>query len=383
MNEAGAQTSAKTDGSPAKPAGPQGQVVLVMQGGGALGAYQGGVYQALHEAGIEPDWVIGTSIGAVNGAIIAFNAIEHRLERLRTFWERVERDPPPGLDLLPPQLGRMSANLMAWFGGVPGFFAPNPALALGIERAAIYSTSPLKATLADLMDFDLDAAKHPRFTLGLVNVASGEFRYFDSRRDAIKFEHVLAATALPPSFPAIRIDGDLYWDGGIYSNTPIEAVFDDNPRRDSVIFAVQLWHDRGPIPDSVLQVLSREKDITFASRTKSHIVRQAQIHKLRHIVRELVRNLPKEKRETPEMKVLAGYGCTTNMHLIEINAPILKDDGFSRDFDFSRATLEMRWQAGYADTHREIERRPWEKAVNPIGGIAVHASDGKPVPPGT
>lgn len=362
-----------------------GQVVLVMQGGGALGSYQGGVYQALHEAGIEPDWVIGTSIGAINGAMIAFNKVEHRLERLRTFWSRVERDPPPGWTLLPPQLSRVSSNMAAWFGGVPGFFSPNIAFALGpqapvgVERAAIYSIDPLRETLADLMDFALNTSERPRFTLGLVGVTSGEFRYFDTRDEAITFDHVLAATALPPSFPAVRINGELYWDGGIYSNTPIEAVFDDNPRRDSVIFSVQLWHDRGPVPESIIEVLNREKDITLASRTKTHVLRQAQIHQLRHIVRELVRKLPQERRDTPEVKEFAAYGCTTNMHLIEINAPNLEGDGFSRDFDFSRDTIETRWQAGYVDTRREIERQPWEKRVGPIGGVLLHASNERPM----
>jgi len=383
MSERDEQPSAAAPGARPLP----GQVVLVMQGGGALGAYQGGVYQALHEAGIEPDWVIGTSIGAVNGAIIAQNRIEHRLERLRAFWSRVEGDELA--PWFPRELGRLSTSMMALMAGVRGFYSPNLAMALGpqmpvgIERAALYSIDPLKRTLADLVDFDSGAADRPRFTLGLVGVTSGEFRYFDNRDETLRLEHVVAATAVPPSFPAIRIDGELYWDGGIYSNTPIEAVFDDNPRRDSVIFAVQLWHDRGPVPDSIMQVLSREKDIQFSSRTKSHIARQAQLHRLRHVVRELVRMLPEEQRASAEVKELAGYGCATTMHLIEINAPYLAGDGFSRDFDFSRQTVEARWQAGYADTRLVLERRPWEDAVEPIGGIAIHAMDGQPQAPPT
>jgi len=355
---------------PAKPPPLPGQVVLVMQGGGAPGAYQGGAYQALHEAGIEPDWVIGTSIGAINGAIIAGNPVARRLERLHEFWSRLESRPP----------GPWSA-FSTLLTGVPGFFSPNPAMMwgvdaqVGIEQAALYSVEPLRKLLPRLVDFDLVNSGKPRFTLGLVGVRSGEMRYFDSRDETIELDHVLGSSAIPPSFPAVRIDGEAYWDGGIYSNTPIEAVFDDNPRRNSVVFAVQIWHTRGLEPESVAQVFMRQKDILFGSRARSHIARQAQIHRMRHIVRELVRMLPEDQRDTPQAKEFAGYGCTTVMHLIEINAQPIDGETNSRDFDFSEAAIQARWQAGYADTHRMIERRPWDIPVDPMVGVAVHASD--------
>jgi hypothetical protein len=192
----------------------------------------------------------------------------------------------------------------------------------------------------------------PRFTLGLVTVRSGHMRYFDTKNEKVGLEHVLGSSAIPPSFPAVRIDGESYWDGGIYSNTPVEVVFDDNPRRSSVVFAVQIWHSHGVEPESIAQVFMRQKDILFGSRTKSHIARQAQIHRLRHVVRELFNMLPEERKDTPEAKELAAWGCGTQMHLMEINAEPIDGETNARDFDFSQAAIEARWQAGYADACR-------------------------------
>src|SRR5215471_11629353 len=225
-----------------------GQVVLVLQGGGALGAYQVGVYTAMHEAGIEPDWIIGTSIGAINAALIAGNAPRHRLERLHAFWDRVEQRAGVGALELVPGVGNMLANIATLAQGIPTFFGPNyaswfgPHIPIGVESAAYYTTAPLRDTLSELVDIHQLNAQQPRLTVGAVNVRDGEMRYFDSRDQPIALEHVMASGALPPAFPAIRIDGEPYWDGGIYSNTPIEAVLDDKPRRDSLIFAVHVWH---------------------------------------------------------------------------------------------------------------------------------------------
>ncbi len=347
-----------------------GQIVLVLQGGGAPGVYQAGAYQALHEAGIEPDWVIGTSIGAINGVLIAGNEAARRVERLREFWARVETPLPGPWSQIAPLLA-----------GVPGFYYPNPAAvwgvdaSVGIERAALYSVDPLRKLLPRLVDFDLVNSGKPRFTLGLVSVRNGQIRYFDTREETIRLDHVLGSSAIPPSFPAVRIEGESYWDGGIYSNTPIEVVFDDNPRKDSVVFAVQIWHTRGPEPESIAQVFMRQKDILFGSRSKSHIARQAQLHRMRHIVRKLVGMLPEERRSTPEVKQLANWGCATTMHLIEVNAEPIDGETNARDFDFSHAAIEARWQAGYADTLRMIEQQPWNNPVDPAIGVAVYASD--------
>ncbi|MFZ3358734.1 MAG: patatin-like phospholipase family protein [Xanthobacteraceae bacterium] len=362
-----------------------GQVVLVFQGGGALGAYQGGVYQAVHEAGIEPNWVIGTSIGAINAAIIAGNDFDVRLDRLRAFWDRMERKPFPaaapfglmGAGLM----GNVAAQMMTMMSGVAGYFAPNRALAwglqapVGVEHAGFYTIDALHDTLRGVIDFERINSGKPRLTIGAVNVRSGMMHYFDSRTMPITLKHVLASGALPPAFPAIRIDGDPYWDGGIYSNTPIETVFDDFPRRDSVVFTVQMWHAAGPEPESVWDVLSRQKDIQFASRADSHIARQEHIHQLRHIVRELVRMMPAAQRETPEVKEMAGYGCGTFMHIVRLKAPRLAHEDHLRDIDFTSAGIHARWEAGYADTMRVLQRRPWEAPVDPMAGVALHDSD--------
>ena len=375
----GVLSAAKADR--ARRAALPGQVVLVMQGGGAQGAYQGGVYEALHEAGIEPDWVIGTSIGAINGSIIAGNPVKHRLERLRAFWSRVETGPPRLLGVLAPMFGNPSRELATLLTGVPGFFSPNPAFllgpeaAVGVERAAMYSVDPLRKLLPELVDFDLVNSGKPRFTLGLVGVRDSQMRYFDSNYGRVGLDHVLGSSAVPPTFPAVRIDGEAYWDGGIYSNTPVEAVFDDDPRQSSVVFAVQIWHTRGPEPESVAQVFARQKDIMFGSRSRSHIARQAQLHRMRHVVRTLVGMLSEEQQKTLEVQELAGYGCTTVMHLIEINAEPLDGENNSREYDFSPATIAVRWQAGYEDTRRTIARRPWDDPVDPAVGVALYASD--------
>jgi NTE family protein len=364
-----------------KERGFPGQIVLVFQGGGALGAYQGGVYQALHEAGIEPDWVIGTSIGAINGAIIAGNAPDVRLDRLREFWDRMERKSPWSVTPFALMGGNVAAHMLTIFGGIAGYFSPNRALAwglhaaVGVEKAAFYTVDGLHETLAEVVDLDRINAGQPRLTVGAVNVRSGKMHYFDSRSMAITIQHVLASGALPPAFPAVRIDGDPYWDGGIYSNTPVETVFDDYPRRDSVVFTVQMWHAAGPEPESLWQVLNRQKDIQYASRADSHIARQEHIHQLRHIVRELVRLMPEAQRETPVVKEMAGYGCGTIMHIVRLNAPRLDQEDHLRDIDFTSAGIHARWRAGYADTTRVLERRPWQIRVDPMVGVAVHEPD--------
>lgn len=349
-----------------------GQVVVVFQGGGALGAYQVGVYEALHEAGIEPDWVIGTSIGAINGAIVAGNTPENRLPRLREFWHRMEYHSRmfPGMNNAMTKLATMTQ-------GIPAFFSPNPAswggvnAGVGIEQAAYYLTDPLKSTLAELVDFDYINSRHTRLTVGAVNARSGEMRYFDSRDETIAAAHVMASGALPPAFPAVRIDGEPYWDGGIYSNTPIEAVLDDRPRRNSVIFSVQVWNPHGPEPDTLLQVMARQKDIQYASRA-SHIERQRQLHRLRHVIRELTLHLPEEERNSAECKELAAWGCGTTMHIVKLNTPPLTGEDHTKDIDFTSAGIRTRWQAGYDQTRQMIARKPWSAEVDPIEGVLIH-----------
>lgn len=354
-----------------------GQVVLVLQGGGALGAYQVGVFEALHEAGIEPDWVIGVSIGAINAALIVGNPSERRLERLQSFWDSVTGgaiNPWPTFDQ-----SNVFANMVTLTSGIPNFFRPNPAIwggahvRVGVESAAYYSTDPLRETLAALVDFNHINAGATRLTVGAVNVRSGAMRYFDNRHETLALEHVMASCALPPAFPAVRVEGELYWDGGIYSNTPIEAVLDHNPRRDSVIFAVTVWQPTGPEPESIWQVLARQKDIQYASRADSHIARQKQIHQLRHIIRELTGKLPPSIRDTQQVRELAGYGCGTIMHVVRLQAPRLDGEDHTKDIDFTSSGVRRRVRVGYEDTRDMISQAPWTRPIDPIEGVVVHS----------
>ncbi|HJV11693.1 MAG TPA: patatin-like phospholipase family protein [Burkholderiales bacterium] len=345
-----------------------GQVVLVLQGGGALGAYQVGVYEALHEAGIEPDWVIGTSIGAINAAIIAGNKPQDRVTRLCELWACFQQ---------PPQLQALQ-YFSTYVRGIPGFFSPRmPAWGVwqanvGLDAASYYTTDPLRETLASLIDLDVLNHARPRLTVGAVNVKSGELRYFDSRDGALGLEEVMASGALPPGFPAIRVQGQAFWDGGLYSNTPLEAVLDDNPRRDSVIFSVTVWQPTGHEPESIWQVMAREKDIRYATRDDSHIARQRQIHRLRHVIRELEKELSSERRHSPKCRELASWGCGTTMHVVRLLAPALDGEDYMKDIDFSAAGIRFRREAGYADARRMIERAPWNARVDPMEGVVVH-----------
>jgi len=373
------KTAAKT--STAIDKAKLGQVVLVFQGGGALGAYQAGVYQALQEAGVEPDWVIGTSIGAINAALIAGNKPADRVGRLLEFWSRMTHSRAVQFAGMIPGIGALAANAMTVSRGLDAFFRPNPwaflgmQVPLGSELAGYYSTEPLERTLGELLDPELMNAGRPRLTVGAANVQTGQMRYFDSREDVLTARHVMASGALPPAFPAVRIDGELYWDGGILSNTPVEAVFDDKPRRSGVVFAVHVWAPAGPEPDSIWSVLSRQKDLQYSSRAISHIARQKQIHKLRHVIAMLAEKLPPEVRATNEARELAAYGCPTQMHVIRLLAPPLAGEDHAKDIDFSPLGIRSRWEAGYAHTARVLEQSPWTHCVDPMEGIILHEAE--------
>lgn len=356
----------------------KGQVVLVLQGGGALGAYQVGVYQALHEAGVEPDWIVGTSIGAINAALIAGNEPQNRLRRLTEFWSRMEQK---NVWHSMPALGSLSNTLSYWstiMGGIPGFFEVNaPAfwgsnVSLGVDRAGFYSTEPLRKTLRELVDFSLINSHATRLTVGAAHVRTSMMRYFDSRDVPLTADHIMASGALPPAFPAVRIDGELYWDGGILSNTPTEVIFEDIPRRNSLIFAVHLWNPEGPEPDTILEVLNRQKDVQYSSRIASHIARQQQAHRLRHVINQLVRKLPDDVRQTEEVQDLAGYGCATQMHVIRLLAPQLDCEDHTKDVDFSPSGIRMRWDAGYEATKRALARAAWQGQFDPLEGVILH-----------
>lgn len=373
-NEAG---TARRLGSDCRTAG-YGQIVLVLQGGGALGAYQSGVYHALHEAGIEPDWVIGTSIGAINASLIVGNGPNDRLAALQEFWGRMTQRAAWDALMLWPQLASGLSYWQAVTSGISGFYKPNPMafcgphVQLGAEKAGFYSTSELESTLNELVDFNLIRRNKPRLTVGAAQVRTSQMRYFDSLETEITAKHIMASGALPPAFPAVRIDGELYWDGGILSNTPAETIFDDNPRKNSLVFAVHVWNPIGPEPQTIWEVLHRQKNIQYSSRVTTHITRQAQIHRLRHIIKELAQYIPEELRTREDVRRLTSYGCLTRMHFVRLLWPGHENEDHTKDVDFSASGIRKRWQAGYEQTMRAIEQAPWQCEVDPIEGVFLH-----------
>ena len=358
-----------------------GQAVLVLQGGGALGAYQVGVYEALDEAGIAPEWVIGTSIGAINAALIAGSKPGERVEKLCDFWSRVQNDHliPQGL---PSWIASAARNYRAITAGVPSFFTPNPMAflsphnRLGAEAAGYYSVDPLRRTLEELVDLDQLNNGGTRITVGASSVRTAEMRYFDSRDMPLRIEHVLASGALPPGFPPVRIDGELYWDGGILSNTPVEVVFDDNPRKNSLVFAVHIWNPHGPEPETIWEAMNRQKDVQYSSRAVSHIQRQRQIHRMRHIIAELSQLVPEDRRNSNLFSDLKSYGCLTRMHVVRLIAPALDYEDHSKDIDFSASGIRRRREAGYSDTMRTLEKAPWRSPVDELEGFVLHEATG-------
>jgi NTE family protein len=358
-----------------------GQVVLVLQGGGALGSYQAGVYQALQEAGVEPDWIVGTSIGAINASLIAGNAPQNRLARLIEFWNGVQRTHGWDLRGVLPGFADKLSYWTTLARGIPGFFTPNPlahagdSYPLGADRAGYYSTAPLEATLAELIDFDLINQGNPRLTIGAAHVRTSQMTYFDSRRCKLDVKHIMASGALPPAFPAVRVDGELYWDGGILSNTPTEVVLDDDPRRDSLIFTVHLWNPVGAEPGTMAEVLNRHKDVQYSSRIASQITRHQQAHRLRHVINELAARLPDAERDRPEVRELMGYGCQTRMHVVQLLAPQLDREDHTKDVDFSPSGIQRRWDAGYAHTKAVLAREPWVGQFDPLSGVILHEAE--------
>jgi NTE family protein len=358
------------------------RIALVLQGGGALGAYQAGVYQALHEHELTPDWIVGTSIGAINAAIIAGNERSVRLERLRQFWERVSYSDLIDMGKVPDRARQFNTWLVtvkAVWQGVPGFFRPRvPNLfAVGLpvapEMAGFYDTSVLADTLKTLVDFDyLNAPGGIRLTVNAMEVTSGKLASFDSRSHNLCPEHIMASGALPPGFPPIRVDGDLYWDGGLFSNTPLETVLDDEPRADTLCFMVDLWSAEGPEPHSVEEVQTRQKDVTYASRSKRHIDNYLRMHNLRRIVRALHHKLPRELKGEADMKDLAAVGSDTTMHIVRLAYAGRDWHMASKDINFSKGSIDWRWDQGYRDAMRAVENAGWISFVPAETGVVVH-----------
>jgi NTE family protein len=348
------------------------KVALVLQGGGALGSYQAGVYEALATSQYLPDWVAGISVGAINAAIIAGNAPEKRVERLQAFWEGITAPSSlwPAMSRTMTGDHRRTGSLNALMFGQPGFFAPRPPIhwLLGGKPTSYYDTSALKQTLERLVDFDRINAREIRFSVAAVNVRTGNFAYFDNARMTIRPEHVMASGALPPGFPAVEIDGEHYWDGALVSNTPLQYVLESIPRRSRLTFQVDLFHARGREPADLEEVSEREKDIRYSSKTRAVTDLFRTIHDVRHNINNLWDQLPERLRNTPEAKFLYGFGCVTTMDIVELIYRPSSPEGPSKDYEFSRSTMRRRWAQGLSDARATLLASPWLAPMPPEVG---------------
>ncbi|MFG1416912.1 patatin-like phospholipase family protein [Xanthobacter sp. V0B-10] len=355
------------------------RIALVFQGGGALGAYQAGVYEALAEVGCEPNWISGVSIGAINSAIIAGNTPENRVPRLREFWETVSarKAAPwaPEGDIFRQWRNQVSAMLTI-VQGQPGFFRPRvpspwllPAGATG--ATSLYDTSPLRDTLLKLVDFDLINSGAKRFSVGAVNVRTGNFIYFDNRETVIVPEHIMASGALPPGFPAIKIDGEYYWDGGVVSNTPLQFLLDQPDHPSALVFQVDLFSARGALPRDMYDVSERQKDIGYSSRTRYTTDVFRRVQELRQKLYEALQRIPEQLRSEEDRALIDDYassGPVNICHLIYQEKTYEKE---SKDYEFSYASMRDHWQTGYEDTVKTLQRGEWLKKPEDIG-IVVH-----------
>jgi NTE family protein len=369
-------------------------IALLLQGGGALGAYQAGVYEALAAAEVMPTWVAGISIGAINAAIIAGNPPETRVSQMRGFWEQITSTGVLGWDgALGGALSRgdvargfsnqISAGLVLT-NGVAGFFKPRLPPPLlhpigSLEATSYYDTGDLKATLERFVDFDRINAAEMRFSVGAVNVRSGNFVYFDTETHKIRAEHVMASGALPPGFPAIEIEGEYYWDGGLVSNTPLQWVIENGPSRDTLIFQVDLWNARGDFPRNMAEVTTRQKEIQYSSRTRANTDWFRKMKKLRCALADLLEKLPEELRDTAEVKLLSTVATRSAYNIVHLIYRAHSYEGDSKDYEFSRQTMIEHWRAGLNDARRTLRHSEiFEHAKNvEILGIFDLVADGR------
>ena len=347
--------------------------VLVLQGGGALGAYQAGAVEALCERGHTPDWVAGISIGAINAAILAGNPAERRIERLRAFWEICTAGPALSVPPWTPHAAAFDASLSAFVcatAGVPGFYRPR--LWSAGPTASVYDTAPLRATLMDLVDFDWLNDHGPRLSLGAVDVETGNFAYFDSREVRIGPDHVMASGALPPGFAAVRIDGRSYWDGGLVSNTPLQYVLESQGTDPLVVFQVDLFNARGPVPGDLAGAQQREKDIRYSSRTRLTTDRFRQLDDLAFAARALRDRLPPAFRDDPDLQRLCDAGPGRPVTLVHLIHRRMAFEGAGKDFEFSRRSMQSHWAAGRADVDATLAMPGWATRQPAPHGLAVY-----------
>ncbi|MEO6960181.1 MAG: patatin-like phospholipase family protein [Burkholderiaceae bacterium] len=369
---------------------PYETVALVLQGGGALGAYQAGVYQGLTDAGIKPNYLSGISIGALNIAIIAGNAPRRRIERLTEFWETI-CEPNFGYpvnafaeqsffdlnDATRRSMSTLSAA-SAIVNGQKGFFSPRfPPTSSWVSgspaAASYYDTSALKDTLERLCDFDRINSAEQHVSVGAVHVSTGNLVYFDNTRTSLRAEHFMASGALPPAFPAVEINGEYYWDGGLVSNTPLSHVLESRPFKDTLAFQVDLWSARGRAPTNMSEVSDRMKAIQYSSRTRLITDQVRLMQNMRHLLQYMQESLPPEKRgKGPYSKIAEDLACGKRynvVHLIYHGQPY---ENQYRDFQFGLATMRERWASGLKDIQETLSDPARLAMPDNISGFITH-----------
>ncbi|MFM0477775.1 MULTISPECIES: DUF3734 domain-containing protein [Paraburkholderia] len=364
-------------------------IALTLQGGGALGAYQAGVFQGLHEAGVEPNWLAGISIGALNTAIIAGNPPGKRVERLLQFWETICQ-PAFGLPL-PAFIEHAFFNssdavrkaftatqaVGALVEGQKGFFVPRfppplPTVSGPPQAASYYDTAPLKATLESLCDFDRINSREMRVSVGAVNCGTGNFAYFDNTQTTLRAEHFMASGALPPGFAAVEIDGQYYWDGGLMSNTPLYEVIQTTPRRDTLAFQVDLWSAIGPVPDNITDVQGRMKDIQYSSRTRLVTDMLQRSQRFRHVLREVLDRVSPDQRDDPWCKLAEDLSCSKRYNVIHLIYRQKEYEGHYKDFQFGLSTMREHWESGLADIRHSLSQPDWLAMPDNDAGFVTH-----------
>jgi NTE family protein len=357
-----------------------GRIALIFQGGGALGAYQAGVYEALHEAGVEPDWVTGVSIGAINAAIIAGNSRATRIEKLKTFWNRITERKiwayTPDGDIYR-QMRNATSSIMTMTLGQPGFFKPHhpsPLLSPAGAKTATsyYDSTPLKETLEELVDFSLINDRTMRFAVGAVNVLTGNFIYFDNQLEDIFPEHIMASGALPPALPMIKIGTDYFWDGGIVSNTPLQHLLEHEDRINTLVFQIDLFSSRGQLPRSMEDVLGRHKDIMYSSRTRHNTDVYLRLKKWKSRLYTALSKVSEELLTDEERKLRTELTSLPEIAILQLIYQQKTYEGHAKDYDFSGTSMRDHWQSGYEDTRRTLKQRHWFEMPPPGSGIVVH-----------
>lgn len=349
------------------------RIACVFQGGGALGAFQVGAYKAICEHGYEPDYFAGVSIGAINSAIIAGNPRELQMEKLMTFWTTIEpklwyepfSDQLRSSDITHHWYNQLGA-LYAMVYGLDGFFKPRFIQPSSIskdtpDKLSYYDTSPLRATLESLIDFDLINEGKVTLCLGAVNVVTGEMEFFSNERMKLTVDHVMASAALPPGFPAIKIGDDYFWDGGIYANTPLVTVLDALPEKHTLCFVVDCFSLKGQMPQTLDQVEERQKDIRYASHSRRLTNVYTSRQNLQAAIEFLGTKLPESVKKDPQVQEILELGHAKHfsvVHVIYSGTPYTHS---FKDYNFVPAAINYRINAGYQDAKKVLDTPIWKK----------------------